>query len=141
MSTTDQFDVFLSHNSKDKSSIRELFQILDEQYDRMYRTEMVMGSLTRIFAILAIFIACLGLFGLASFTAQQRTKEIGVRKVMGASVGSVIVLLSKEFSWLVILALFVATPVSWFVMTRSEISRRAPTPTRSTFREPGSQRD
>ena len=68
------------------------------------------------FTFLAIFIACLGLFGLASFTAEQRTKEIGVRKVLGASLGNVIVLLTKQFIWLVLIANLIAWPLAYWVM-------------------------
>ena len=73
---------------------------------------------TTTFTILALFIACLGLFGLAAFTAEQRTKEIGVRKVLGASVGGIVLLLSKDFVKLVGLAFVLAAPVAYFVMGR-----------------------
>jgi putative ABC transport system permease protein len=90
------------------------YSFLDEKFNETYRSEPRVGNLFSVFAILAIFIACLGLFGLAAFTAQQRTKEIGVRKVMGASVSGIIVLLSKEFGKLVIIALIIAMPLSWY---------------------------
>jgi putative ABC transport system permease protein len=89
---------------------------MDEAFDRMYRTEDQMGNLLKYFAILAVFIACLGLFGLASFTAEQRTKEIGVRKVLGATVPQVTLLLCKEFLLLVLLANVIAWPVAYLVM-------------------------
>jgi len=76
----------------------------------------MIGTLSRWFTGLAIFIACLGLFGLASFTAERRTKEIGIRKVLGASVPGVVGLLSREFVLLVLIAFFVATPVSWLLL-------------------------
>jgi putative ABC transport system permease protein len=94
------------------------YQFVDESIDRMYRTEERLGNLLRYFTILAIVIACLGLFGLASFTAEQRTKEIGIRKVMGARVRTVMLLLSKEFSILVVISCLIAIPASIFVMGR-----------------------
>ena len=89
---------------------------MDESLDQMYRTEERLGTLLKYFTILAIIIACLGLFGLASFTAEQRTQEIGVRKVMGARVSTVMMLLSKEFSVLVIISCLIAIPASLLVM-------------------------
>jgi putative ABC transport system permease protein len=89
---------------------------LDEFFDRQYRSEERFGKLFMNFAILAIFISCLGLLGLASYSTTQRTKEIGVRKVMGASVGGIINLLSKEFLRLVILSCFIAMPLAWYFM-------------------------
>jgi hypothetical protein len=91
-------------------------RFMDEQFEETYRSEIVVGTLANYFAILAVFIACLGLFGLASFTAEQRTKEIGIRKVMGASISSVVLLLSREFILLVVGAFFVAAPIAWFIM-------------------------
>lgn len=81
-----------------------------------YRTEQRMGLIFSIFAILSIFIACLGLLGLASFTAEQRTKEIGIRKAMGSSVSSIMMLLSKEINVLVIISTFLAWPAAWYFM-------------------------
>uniref|UniRef100_UPI0035B5C220 ABC transporter permease n=1 Tax=Dyadobacter beijingensis TaxID=365489 RepID=UPI0035B5C220 len=75
-----------------------------------------MGKLAGYFAFLAVFISCLGLFGLATFTAEQRTKEIGVRKVLGASVAGIVALLSKDFLKLVVMAIVLASPVAWYVM-------------------------
>ncbi|NIM57708.1 MAG: FtsX-like permease family protein [Candidatus Aenigmarchaeota archaeon] len=92
------------------------YRFLNEAFDRMYRTEDRMGTLLKYFAVLAVFIACLGLFGLASFTAEQRTKEIGVRKVLGASVSQVTLLLCKQFLLLVMLANVIACPVAYLVM-------------------------
>ncbi|WP_353196964.1 FtsX-like permease family protein [Parapedobacter defluvii] len=74
--------------------------------------------MTALFAAIAISIACLGLFGLAAFTAQQKTKEIGIRKVLGASVAGIVTLLSKDFVQLVCLAIFIASPVAWWAMNR-----------------------
>ena len=90
----------------------------DEAFDRQYQNEVRFARLFTLFAVLAIVIACLGLFGLASFTAQQRTKEIGIRKVLGASLGSVVALLSMDFLKLVGLAFLVATPLAYFAMQR-----------------------
>jgi len=92
------------------------YNFVDESLDQMYRTEERLGKLLKYFTILAIIIACLGLFGLASFTAEQRTQEIGVRKVMGARVSTVMMLLSKEFSVLVIISCLIAIPASLLVM-------------------------
>ena len=92
------------------------FFFLDDQYDALYRAEQRLGTLFAYFAGLALFVACLGLFGLASFTAEQRTKEIGVRKVLGATVPGVVLLLSKEFVLLVGIAFVIAAPVAYFLM-------------------------
>jgi putative ABC transport system permease protein len=88
----------------------------DEGYARKFDTEQRIGSLATFFAAFAIFISCLGLFGLASFMAEQRTREIGVRKVLGASVLHLWGLLSKDFLLLVSLSFLVAIPVSWWLM-------------------------
>ena len=89
---------------------------MDDEYDEMYRSEQVTGTLSRWFAVLAILIACLGLYGLASFTTARRTKEIGVRKVLGASTANVVSLLTKEFAVLVSVAFVLAAPLSWWIM-------------------------
>ena len=91
---------------------------VDEKYNEQYRTEQQYGQLFGVAAGLAIFIACLGLFGLATFMAQQRTKEIGVRKVLGASVAGIAALLSKDFLKLVLVAFILAAPLAWWVMNR-----------------------
>ncbi|MDP7237350.1 MAG: hypothetical protein QGI34_11515, partial [Candidatus Latescibacteria bacterium] len=93
------------------------YSFLDEDFDNLYQTEQLRGQVFGVFSILAIFIACLGLLGLASFTAEQRTKEIGIRKVMGASVSGIIVMMTKEFITLVILASIIAWPIAYYVMT------------------------
>ena len=92
------------------------YQFLDESFRQMYRSEAVVGKLAGCFTMLALFIAGLGLFGLAAFTAQQRTKEIGVRKVLGATVSNLVVLLSKDFIALVLIAFVVTVPLSYFLM-------------------------
>jgi len=88
----------------------------DDEYNKLYNNEQIVSKLSDSFAFLAIFISCLGLLGLAMFTAEQRLKEIGIRKVLGASVGSLFALLSSEFLILVIIALVIATPVAWYGM-------------------------
>ncbi|MDH4270942.1 MAG: ABC transporter permease [Candidatus Aminicenantes bacterium] len=93
-------------------------RFLDEQVDSMYRTEERAGRLLRTFAFLAIFIACLGLFGLASFMAEQRTREVGIRKVLGASVAQVAVLLCREFFLLVLLANLLAWPLAYLTLDK-----------------------
>ena len=91
---------------------------LDEDYDRQYRSEQQLGTITGVFSLLAMLVACLGLLGLASYMAEQRTKEIGVRKALGASATSIVVLLSKTFTRLVVLAFVVAVPIAYFAMSR-----------------------
>jgi putative ABC transport system permease protein len=90
----------------------------DEKFDRYYRYEQKVGELFGLFSILAIVISCLGIFGMISFTAEQSTKEIGVRKVLGASAASIVLLLSKRFVRWVLTANLVAWPLAWFAMNR-----------------------
>ncbi len=92
------------------------YRFADESFEQQYKSETLIGKLANYFAILAIFIACLGLFGLAMFTAEQRTKEIGVRKVLGASIASIITLLSTDFLKLVLVAILIASPLAWWTM-------------------------
>ncbi|SOD89132.1 ABC transporter permease [Spirosoma fluviale] len=92
------------------------YHFLDQKFDQMYQADLRQQTIMRVFAGLAIFIACMGLFGLASFSAQQRTKEIGVRKVLGASVGSIVSLLSGDFLKPVGIAILIASPIAWYVM-------------------------
>lgn len=92
------------------------YQFVDDAFNARFKSEKLIGSLSKIFALIAIFISCLGLFGLAAYTAEQRKKEIGVRKVLGSSVSDIVQLLSKDFMRLVILALLIATPVAWWFM-------------------------
>lgn len=94
------------------------YAFLDESYGRLYESEQRQGQLFLVFSVLAVFVACLGLFGLATYAAHRRTREIGVRKVLGASVSSVAGLLAREFLQLVVLAIFIATPLSWYLMSR-----------------------
>ena len=94
------------------------YNFLDQDLANLYRGEQRMGSLFNIFAILSIFISCLGLYGLSSFIAEQRTKEIGVRKVLGASVFNIAYLLSTNFTRLIFIAIVIAIPLSWFGVNR-----------------------
>jgi putative ABC transport system permease protein len=94
------------------------FSFLDSEFEALYRSDQRMGSIFGIFTILSIFVACLGLFGLAAYTAQKRTKEIGVRKVLGASVQNVVSLLSKDFIKLVLTATIIAFPIAWWGMNK-----------------------
>jgi len=94
------------------------YSFMDERINNTYLAEQKTGQILGVFAGLTIFVACLGLFGLATFTAEQRTKEIGVRKVLGASVASVVALLSKDFLKLITVAIIIAAPVAWYGMNR-----------------------
>ena len=89
---------------------------LDESFDSQYRAEERMGNLSLRFSLLAIFVGCLGLFGMASFSAEQRTKEIGIRKVLGATAPSIVQLLAREYFWLVALSNLIAWPAAVFLM-------------------------
>ncbi len=105
-------DVFKKYNP----SSPFIYKFVDEEYAKKFNSEERIGKLASFFAILAIFISCLGLFGMASFMAEQRTKEIGVRKVLGASVFNLWQLLSKEFILLVFISLLIATPIAYYFM-------------------------
>ena len=106
--------VFKQHNPGSPFS----YKFVDEEYARKFSDEQRVGNLATVFAALAIFISCLGLFGMASFMAEQRVKEIGVRKVLGASVFNLWRLLSKDFVGLIVISLVIATPVAYYVMHR-----------------------
>ncbi|QJW91468.1 FtsX-like permease family protein [Spirosoma taeanense] len=93
-----------------------VYSFLDDRFRETYLSEQKIGRVLGIFAGLTIFVACLGLFGLATFTAEQRTKEIGVRKVLGASVTSIVALLSTDFLKLVLIAILIASPIAWYAM-------------------------
>jgi putative ABC transport system permease protein len=101
---------------KDNPAYPFTYQFVDDQFNNMFFVETLIGSLAKVFASLAIFISCLGLFGLSAYTAERRTKEIGVRKVLGASVANITSLLSKDFIKLVALSCLVAFPVAWWIM-------------------------
>ena len=94
------------------------YEFLDDKFDAMYRTEQRFGKIVALFTAIAIIIACLGLYGLAAFSAERRVKEIGIRKVLGASVPNIIRLLSKDFLKLVILGFMIAVPIAWYAMNQ-----------------------
>ncbi|HKI43932.1 MAG TPA: FtsX-like permease family protein, partial [Balneolales bacterium] len=94
------------------------YNFIDSQFANQYKSDQRAGILFNLFAAIAIFISCLGLLGLTTFIAQKRTKEIGVRKVLGASVPSIIRLISKDYLKLVVLAVLVASPVAWWSMNK-----------------------
>jgi len=95
-----------------------MYSFLDEDFDGLYKTEFRLYKIFLISSVLAVFIACLGLFGLAAFISEQRTKEIGIRKVIGASVSRIVLLLSKEFSRWILIANLLAWPIAWYAMHR-----------------------
>lgn len=101
---------------KDNPAFPFDYRFVDEQFNGMFKSEMLVSKLSQVFATLAIIISCLGLFGLASYTAERRIKEIGIRKVLGASVTGITRLLSFDFLKLVIISAFVAFPVAWWAM-------------------------
>ena len=92
------------------------YQFLDHDFQVQYASEKVVSELARYFAVLAVIISCLGLFGLAAFTADRRRKEIGVRKVLGATVSNVVTMLTKDFLVLVLIAVCIAFPAAWWLM-------------------------
>jgi putative ABC transport system permease protein len=92
------------------------YQFMDESYDAMYRSEEKLGSLLWAFTIMAIVIGCMGLFALAALSAEQRVKEIGIRKVLGAGILNIVGLLSRNFLFLVLLASIIAFPIAWWAM-------------------------
>jgi len=100
--------------SKYNAGLDFSYSFLDEEYNALYLSELRVAALSRYFAGIAILISCLGLFGLATFTAQKRQKEIGIRKVIGASPGNIATMLSTEFLKLVLVALLIAIPFSWW---------------------------
>ncbi len=94
------------------------YQFMDKEFSKLYSAETRTGDIFSVFASLSIFLAFLGLFGLSAYTTAQRTKEIGVRKVLGANVVSIVALLSKDFLKLVLVALLIASPIAWYAMTQ-----------------------
>jgi ABC-type antimicrobial peptide transport system permease subunit len=92
------------------------YSFLDNKIDSFYKQENQLSQLYKIFAAIAIFLSCLGLYGLASFMAVQRIKEVGIRKVLGASAGNIVYLFSKEFIMLIAIAFVIATPIAWYFM-------------------------
>jgi putative ABC transport system permease protein len=93
------------------------YRFADEEFEKKFTSMNMISDLAASFTVLAIFITCLGLFGMAAFSAEQRTKEIGIRKVMGASVASLMILLTKDFSRLVIIAFVITSPIAWYATT------------------------
>jgi len=94
------------------------YSFLDEEFQKNYEAENRLSAIVGYFTIVAILISCLGLFGLATFSAEQRTKEIGVRKVLGASVTGIVALLSKDFLKLVGISILIASPIAWWAMNK-----------------------
>ena len=90
------------------------YEFLDQDYQTLYASEQRIATLSKYFAVLAIVISCLGLFGLAAFSAQRRQKEIGIRKVVGATAGNIVILLSTDFLKLVLMGMLVAFPIAWW---------------------------
>jgi putative ABC transport system permease protein len=104
--------------NKDVPGVPFEYSFLDEQVQKQYASDISMSRIINAFTIMTIFISCLGLFGLAAFSAEQRNKEIGIRKVLGASVSGIVQLLSKDFLKLVLMAFAIATPISWWAMKK-----------------------
>ena len=96
------------------------YQFMDTEFDRQYKADQQLSKVVGVFTGLSIFIGCLGLLGLASFAVERRTKEIGVRKVLGASVANVVILIAREFVLLIVVALIIATPITWYLIQRWE---------------------
>jgi putative ABC transport system permease protein len=94
------------------------YSFVDEDYDNLFKSEILIGNLSRIFAGLAILISCMGLFGLSAFTAEQRTKEIGIRKVLGANIPGIVSLLSKDFLKIVLVAIIIGSPLAFYFMNK-----------------------
>ena len=92
------------------------YRFLDDKIASFYKQESQLSGLYKIFAAIAIFLSCLGLYGLASFMAAQRIKEVGIRKVLGASAGNIVYMFSKEFIGLIAIAFAIATPIAWYYM-------------------------
>ena len=113
--TTEQIELLETIWKKYSSDAFE-YTFLDQDFDSLFRAEQRISHIILIFTILTIGIACLGLFGLATFVGEQRAKEISIRKVMGASIGQVMGLLFKDFTILIIIAFFIAAPLGWYLM-------------------------
>src|SRR5690606_6701907 len=101
---------------KYNGDINLAIHFVDEEYAGKFHSVERTANLTTVFCMVAIFISCMGLFGLASFMAEQRSKEIGIRKVLGSSVSAIMILLSRDFIKLVLIAMVFALPASWYVM-------------------------
>ena len=116
LSTSDALDKVAKVFKKYNPEAPFEYSFVDEVYGRKFSDEERIGKLAAFFALLAVLISCLGLFGLASFIAEQRTKEIGIRKVLGASVAGLWQMLSKDFALLVLIACFIAVPISYYFL-------------------------
>ncbi len=103
---------------RDLSGVPFEYTFLDDEVQKQYETEITLSRIINSFTLMAILISCLGLFGLAAFSAEQRNKEIGIRKVLGASVSGIVQLLSKDFLKLVVIAFVIATPIAWWAMSK-----------------------
>ena len=103
---------------KNLPSVPFEYQFLDDVVQKQYESEITLGNIINSFTLMAILISSLGLFGLASFSAEQRGKEIGIRKVLGASVSGIVQLLSKDFLKLVAISFVIATPIAWWAMNK-----------------------
>ncbi|MDP9048619.1 MAG: ABC transporter permease, partial [Bacteroidota bacterium] len=101
---------------KDMPAVPFEYTFLDSEVQKQYESEIVLSQIINSFTLIAILISCLGLFGLAAFSAEQRNKEIGIRKVLGASVSGIVGLLSADFLKLVIISFIIATPIAWYGM-------------------------
>jgi ABC-type antimicrobial peptide transport system permease subunit len=113
---TETLDAMESVMNKHNPAFPFEYEFVNDSFNARFKSEKLIGSLSQIFALLAIVISCLGLFGLAAYTAEQRRKEIGVRKVLGSSVAGIVQLLSKDFMRLVLVALLIAGPLAWWTM-------------------------
>jgi putative ABC transport system permease protein len=109
-------EVAAAWKTEDNNGLPFEYRFLDEDYQELYAAEKKVATLSKYFAGLAIIISCLGLLGLAAFTAQKRQKEIGIRKVVGATTNTIMILLSKDILKLVIISILIAFPISWWAM-------------------------
>ena len=118
--SSNDYKTLLSHVQnvwqKNLPGVPFTYAFLDSEIQKQYETEITLSQIINSFTIVAILISCLGLFGLAAFSAEQRNKEIGIRKVLGASVTGIVGLLSKDFLKLVLIAILIATPIAWWAM-------------------------
>ena len=103
---------------KDNPDYPFAFHFVEEEFDSLFKSETLIGNLSRIFAGLGIFISCLGLFGLSAFTAEQRTREIGIRKVLGANTAGIVTMLSKDFLKIVVVAIVIGSPLAFYFMNK-----------------------
>jgi ABC-type antimicrobial peptide transport system permease subunit len=117
VSTSDMLSKVEAVMKKNNPAFPFEYTFVDETFNAKFQSEQLVGKLSQIFALLAILISCLGLFGLAAYTAEQRSKEIGVRKVLGASVTGIVKLLSKDFLKLVGFSIIISVPIAWLAMS------------------------